>query len=650
MASSVGAEAARPLASLESDILSSPLQHRPWGRSYQWRARLLPRPTHKAASSPSFINLVAVTVISLATVYLLHCYRSLFLTPVVGSVPRALAYGGEGPDPCTGESEGEDDSQDVGTEVAGEAPRSPQPDGAGGPGAQPGVGGPGAGPSDPGLPATEGPKGQELGFGTMPWSWQQGVQHAMRELSEQALKCGQLLPWLRPQTAISLAKAVAQLGAIQIASVAFTPESVQPWRERAAESLIALLQPVRALPGTGRAAQQVRSDLKGLRRLIMRLAMRPTCSAYEENWRYRTEMMSTIQAVQAANTHLQCVVAFLAALGASSLGGPSEGQVRRAVKVLEAVVQVRKQQLLRDRVAGGWAQRCHWLGHKWVLFSKEEIDEAKEDSEVWTSGRQRADIIRAAAQAWGGPLPTPGDAWQTSEPLDAGREPAPVLGYPMTPQGPPGTVVPPPYPSRVPPRRVVPPPPGFPPLPPVQAWAAGPSSLGYGSLFPTVSDSQPLPPTQDQHSSASLQPPRWGHVPSASQMHTFQDLSSPPPASPMLPWTPWLPPFEVPQAHLQQPAAPSPPVAPPLTDHLQALLGLGYEAAPQPPPPPQAGPPPSGIQAGVVSASPYGLTGMWRQHQAPPHPADPGQDDDDLDLDSILREALTLYSHPDDES
>ncbi|KAL8434304.1 hypothetical protein ACSSS7_003248 [Eimeria intestinalis] len=322
------------------------------------------RPLRRASESAFFKNFLAVSIASLAVVYLiLRCSQHMSFYPKKRAATRSLASGGSGGGVCPnwpGGGGGEDQSGDQ------DEHQGYNPEGGESSASTP-FGGrfPGQRISSP----------RAWGRRQIPPKWKDRFEHVLGMVEQLATTMTSLLPSVTPEDAVLLGMNLSTLAAVELGTYAYISADLQPSRARAGTAFIDVLQALLEMEETRNAARNmgVESRLSLLRQFHGELAGTPPLT---ERFRdYRLTMMSWWRAGFFTATQVAAPLKALR-LEANYSILPSE-KVRAFCRILDAVFRTRKRQLLGSLTMRYWFCDCHRRLGCSLLYTKEEYDEGR---------------------------------------------------------------------------------------------------------------------------------------------------------------------------------------------------------------------------------------------------------------------------------
>ncbi|KAL8450290.1 hypothetical protein Emag_003313 [Eimeria magna] len=236
------------------------------------------------------------------------------------------------------------------------------------------------------------------GPGEMPEDVQDSMKALVTIISKMASECSRLITVLEPQQASSLAVVVASLTAVNLASLAAVPSTVQPCRAEAGRTLLRMVQAtldtLHSLEPAKRAHNEKR--LRGLQ-ILMAHVTRPLQPL--EPFSTELYLVHMMESWRLINLSVKKALGLIRSF--RSCTTLEEGD--RIVAALEALLQTRKLQLLADPTLGGWFAACHSGSSPGLLFTQEE-HEAAVRSAKQPIGQKMADLSRAVEQAQTRPI------------------------------------------------------------------------------------------------------------------------------------------------------------------------------------------------------------------------------------------------------
>ncbi|KAL8434303.1 hypothetical protein ACSSS7_003247 [Eimeria intestinalis] len=445
-------------------------------------SRAVYRPLRRASESTFFKNLFAVSIASLAVVYLIsRCSQHISFYPKERAATRLLAAGGSDGGFCPNWPGGggrEDQSGDE-DEHQGYNPEGGQSS------ASTSIGGEahGQGMSNP----------HGWGRRQIPFSWKGRFRHVLGMIEQLATTSLSLLPALSPEDAVLLGMRLSTLAAVELGTYAYISDDLQPSRAQAGAAFIDMLQALLEMEDTRNAARNmgVESRLYLLRHLHEELRATPPLT--EKFTNYRLTMMSWWR------TGLFTATQVAAPLSALHLEGnhdvvPSE-KVRAFCKVLDAVFQTRKKQLLRSQTMRYWFVNRQRRVLSFFLYSKEEYDAARNKKAL--SSLSPSDEVYYAITAAGGTVVPVDLPESNSDHHQFLGEPAELSGFGSGPAHGPSAALHHRHSGLPSVPASVSPPPGF-----------GPSPLPSYPSGPRQPVAQVLPQTPRSHPHGLLQVPR----------------------------------------------------------------------------------------------------------------------------------------------
>ncbi|KAL8452377.1 hypothetical protein Emed_001382 [Eimeria media] len=466
------------------------------------------RPLRKRSEAAFFKSFFAVVAVSVALVYLVfQCIRPMAFNPGSRVATRALGAGGFDDGSCAGWGEaggaGDPSSDEDGHQEADAEP----------------------GPSQASTAAARRRRIQQPftpGWGPrqMPPKWKERFKTVLGRIHQLATTAMTLLPSMFPEDAVQFSVQLAMVAAVELGSYAYLPDEVQPLRAEAGKAFADLLQALLDMESTRAAAinMGVDSNISNLRRFHGEIAgVPPETELFRD---YRLMMISWWRTGYFTATQL------LAQLNALHLEGsrnilPS-ARVQASCRVLDAIFNTRKGQLLRSQTMRYWFVLCHRRLQLSLMFKRKDLDEAHKKRPPSTVSP--SDLVYHAIVAAGGSVISvaapssdldlrsvaPIEAPPTHQALGSGpaQGPSPAVHH-----HPPGTLLAPPS-VRPPPDFAprVPPPPG-----------SGPSHLPSHPSGP----GQPAPPLQSQLPAPYPQGPQPSGPRPAPALQPFQQALQP---------------------------------------------------------------------------------------------------------------------------
>ncbi|KAL8450289.1 hypothetical protein Emag_003312 [Eimeria magna] len=364
------------------------------GTSTSLQGRSRPPPT--ASHSSYLMTSYAVILLGFAVAYWLwKCFRSLHVDSSLGATVRALAKGGFPDEACTGESDKAGSDEGVGGSEAD--------DRSGGGGS--------ASSRGRGARRDEGPfqhrrsKTFVRGWAVqqMPIEWLEKTRRSQHKLKDLALKCALLIDILPPENSVHLVLHTAALAAVELAGFGHIPESVQGVRWSAGRAFVVLVERIlkkRKLRMAAVAANCVQS-LEAIRYLIKEVCGVPQLMEGVSQKRFKESLVRHWELNKRTTQHLGWHFDVLLS-SSRERGSVLQTQYEMVMRVVKALLETRKMQLLGDLVLRRWLGTCHKKVAGNVLYTREQYEKAHRESVVAVSG-QLQQITAAVVQAGGSP-------------------------------------------------------------------------------------------------------------------------------------------------------------------------------------------------------------------------------------------------------
>lgn len=360
------------------------------GRGYQ----LLGRPRRNEPFDPPLLTPLCVIFVSLATVYfLLCCFRYFDLRSGVGLGSRRLAEGSSAKGAaCQSESDDEEENTSELGVYGGPSGKGAARDERGRERGQKGLE-EGAVPP-PRFVASGGAgvasdNGQGLGARPKTKSWDTateggwGVRRMPQEAAEELLlalswiektatACRRSLPFLSATNGRKLLKSLASLAAVELSAFSICPVEYEPERQRVAGAYIRLLEEnVGALAGNSNPElQQTRRKLLGILKVMQKLKTPRRLLRPFEPRPYRLKMVSQLKLFSASNMHMLEAMERLSALSTKRL---SNKEILMELRVISAIFDCRKKQVMRDSTLRWWLITCQDEAGKRAIVTPSDI-------------------------------------------------------------------------------------------------------------------------------------------------------------------------------------------------------------------------------------------------------------------------------------
>ncbi|KAL8275117.1 hypothetical protein Esti_000996 [Eimeria stiedai] len=215
-----------------------------------------------------YIQVLTVTIIaSLTALYLvLSCFRHISQVNNVGSHHRGLAEGGSEGIPCLGDP---DEEPAEGAESADEETQAEEKRAV--------AGAAGGTEEEASQQPTSARDTDGWGRRKMTPEWVDRVRRHLLRLKTVTLQCTELLPTLSPEFAVELAQLVAKWATVEVGSLSYIPDDLQPVRAEAGSAVVSLLEQVlakQAFAGEVRR-RRIGHYVQTLQRLLLKLNGRP---------------------------------------------------------------------------------------------------------------------------------------------------------------------------------------------------------------------------------------------------------------------------------------------------------------------------------------------------------------------------------------
>ncbi|KAL8452373.1 hypothetical protein Emed_001378 [Eimeria media] len=371
------------------------------------------RASDKGLPPGFYRRLFAVSVASLILVFvLLRCFQYVSFVPKVAAGNRSLASGGSDGDFCPnwpGNEEIEEGNAD-GKKDQGVSGAAGLPVAAGVaqlPSAQEGEAGSFQESAENGWESEE-----------MPPQWMgraAGLLHALKTLPS-TFKI--LFPLLEPSEAVYLCERLLLIGVVELASMAYVPSALQPMRFEAAEAFTSIFQQVQSNEATWKAARQIRLHrrLAKLNKLFYEIGAAPPKNVGFQD--YKATMTSCLNTASYTITQVSAQMQFLLDLHQEQ-GTLDVHTLHKVIRVLRAIYDTRRTQLLRARPLREWLSACQVAINASIIHAKKPPQEDANNLEQQPL-LQVDEVHNAIVEAEG----TPATSALTS--LDVDHEPLPA--------------------------------------------------------------------------------------------------------------------------------------------------------------------------------------------------------------------------------
>ncbi|KAL8448124.1 hypothetical protein Emed_003994 [Eimeria media] len=231
------------------------------------------------------------------------------------------------------------------------------------------------------------------------------VEKTLRLLRQPAAVVTPILELMRPDQCLSLVRTLCSIAAVELSAFSTVPPPLQPIRQQAAATYVALINQVLSIGATAREVQVIgwRSDMRAMQRLLLRLADIPP-----ENEKLPTQYYSMIMECQQRVSHwmitqvLHVVHNIARSVTPGYTPDPHEANFHQ-LQVLSALNVARLHQILNSATTRYWLQRHHSKLSVTVVYSPRDLSEAISQNPGSTGNRLNA--ITNAVFAAGG-LPT----------------------------------------------------------------------------------------------------------------------------------------------------------------------------------------------------------------------------------------------------
>ncbi|KAL8452374.1 hypothetical protein Emed_001379 [Eimeria media] len=332
------------------------------------------KPSRRASTSGLFKIFFAVSVVSLALVYvMLSCFQHVPFVAKVKSATRSLAAGGSGGNFCPQWAEDGESAEAPGSEgqAEGGASDAGSPASAAG-----GLHAPGGDPRAPSSPSRSTAGG--WGPQQMPPQWLGRITGLLVSIKGLTSSFASVLPFLDPSQAVELCEHLAVLAVIELSAMAYVPDILQPMRSEAAASFSWMIESVLSTDATREAAEGMRLEerLKSLKSIIGEVGRAPSQPEVFADY------MTTITECWNLGTYaVTQTSALLESLLPDKQQQPASPQmVQKILKSIEAVCNTRKAQLLREPQLRRWLTTCQARVGLAIVYTDEELAKASLES------------------------------------------------------------------------------------------------------------------------------------------------------------------------------------------------------------------------------------------------------------------------------
>lgn len=349
---------------------------------------LLHRQARKKPSAPSAFLLLAVTLASLATTYvLIRCFYAIAYIQRHGTTHRLLASGGFYLDySCLGEGDQDEEEEESyalqvqrkGASVSLEGDESPT--------APPRV------RDDSDL--------DKWGNRQLPEDVRDRFASFLQRIEHSAVLCEALLQMLKPEHAIQITNIMLRILVAQLGVLSLNPPDLEPQRAQAGGRLLLLAYRGRERSGCYTYLQFFLNENVWLRNLAEAVSM-PRADALEMSpHHHKKRVTGVLREISIVNIYIVAALGGLERMSRRAVGYLDDSAVETQLRVLEAVQGVQLRRFLTDKTTYWFLRYCQRRTHNYILFTREQ--EQLYASNNYTSMKEFQNELEQKVQEAGG--------------------------------------------------------------------------------------------------------------------------------------------------------------------------------------------------------------------------------------------------------
>ncbi|CDJ41879.1 hypothetical protein, conserved [Eimeria tenella] len=349
---------------------------------------LLHRQARKKPSAPSASLLLAVTLASLATTYvLIRCFYAIAYIERHGATHRLLASGGFYLDhSCFGEGnqDGEEEesyalqAEHGGAFVSSEGDASPT--------APPRI------RNDDDL--------DKWGNRQLPEDVRDRFSSFLERIEHSAVLCEALLPLLKPQHAIQITNIMLRILVAQLGVLSLNPPELEPRRARAGGRLLLLAYKGRERSGSYPYLEFFVNENNWLRNLAEAVSMPREDAMEMAPHHHKKRVTGVLREISIINVYIVAVLGGLERMGRKSVGYLEDAAVETQLRVLEALQGVQLRRFLTDKTTHWFLRYCQMRTNNYILFTREQ--QQYYGSKTYTSMKEFQKELEQKVQEAGG--------------------------------------------------------------------------------------------------------------------------------------------------------------------------------------------------------------------------------------------------------
>ncbi|KAL8443641.1 hypothetical protein Emed_006659 [Eimeria media] len=332
------------------------------------------RTPHAASHSSYLITSQVVILLTLAVAYLLWgCFRALYVNSSLGGTVRALA-GKDSPDEsCPGGSDNAGGADDEGAAEPeaddrsreGRATSSKRGRGA-------------RGKPSPFQHRLSKSFIRGWAVQEMPLEWMEKTRRSLHKLKDVALKCASLMDVLHARESVDLVMHLASLAVVELAGFGHIPQNVQGVRWAAGRAYVVLIERIFKIRKLRMACMAANCEqrLESIRVLLREISEVPQRMQFITPLRFKECMVRHWELNKRTTQHLGYHLDLLLA-SSRERGSGLQAQLEMVMRVIKALFETRKMQLLGDGVLRRWLGACHKKAGRDVLYTRDQYEQAR---------------------------------------------------------------------------------------------------------------------------------------------------------------------------------------------------------------------------------------------------------------------------------